>query len=215
MLEIKDRVPTQPGRIKLIDEKTGEAKYYTLERADEPTQEGTPLNKATLDAMRTAENLYVSDDLKALLEANNVEEALLKAPSQTFKLLKEFTKTARDSSYGVNINYTQDISDIWEELINYKMIAIMVSYTCYASTNSASTLLSYGGGVPLMFFKDDISKVRSGRKSKWNVSTGFGQYGGRVDATITINQLAGTIYSSTTSSSSYHGDAFIKIYGVA
>lgn len=42
-----DRQPTKPGRIKLTDD-SGNIKYYTMERADEPTVEGTPLNKATL-----------------------------------------------------------------------------------------------------------------------------------------------------------------------
>ena len=42
-----DRQPTKPGRIKLTDD-SGNSKYYTMERADEPTFEGTPLNKATL-----------------------------------------------------------------------------------------------------------------------------------------------------------------------
>ena len=44
---MENRVPTKPGRIKLTDD-SGNIKYYTMERADEPTTEGTPLNKATL-----------------------------------------------------------------------------------------------------------------------------------------------------------------------
>ena len=51
---MENRVPTKPGRIKLTDD-SGNVKYYYMERADEPTVEGTPLNKATLfaDAMGT------------------------------------------------------------------------------------------------------------------------------------------------------------------
>ena len=44
---MENRVPTKPGRIKLTDD-SGNSQYYTMERADEPTVEGTPLNKATL-----------------------------------------------------------------------------------------------------------------------------------------------------------------------
>ena len=44
---MENRVSTKPGRIKLTDD-SGNIKYYTMERADEPTVEGTPLNKATL-----------------------------------------------------------------------------------------------------------------------------------------------------------------------
>ena len=42
-----DRVPTLPGRTK-ITKADGSTEYVTIERADEPTQAGTPLNKATL-----------------------------------------------------------------------------------------------------------------------------------------------------------------------
>ena len=44
---MKDRVPTQPGRVK-VTHTDGSTEYVTVERADNPTQEGTPLNKATL-----------------------------------------------------------------------------------------------------------------------------------------------------------------------
>ena len=42
-----DRQPTYPGRVKLIPVE-GQENIYDMERADEPTVEGTPLNKQTL-----------------------------------------------------------------------------------------------------------------------------------------------------------------------
>lgn len=53
---MENRVPTKPGRIKLTDD-SGNVTYYYMERADEPTVEGTPLNKATLFSV-TNEELY-------------------------------------------------------------------------------------------------------------------------------------------------------------
>lgn len=47
---IVDRVPTKAGRVELIDE-NGQSKFYTMKRADEPTVEGTPIDKATLDSI--------------------------------------------------------------------------------------------------------------------------------------------------------------------
>lgn len=44
---MKDRVPVNPGRVKITPE-GGSAYYATMVRADNPTQEGTPLNKASL-----------------------------------------------------------------------------------------------------------------------------------------------------------------------
>lgn len=52
MIEVKDRIPTQAGRIKLIDELTGEERYYKLVRADEPIEEGTPINKVLFDSIK-------------------------------------------------------------------------------------------------------------------------------------------------------------------
>lgn len=45
-----DRKPTRPNRYKVTPE-NGEAYYVTLERADEPTEEGTPINAGTLNSL--------------------------------------------------------------------------------------------------------------------------------------------------------------------
>lgn len=50
---MQDRVPTYPGRIKLTPV-SGQENTYDMVRADEPTQEGTPLNKASLLQDETA-----------------------------------------------------------------------------------------------------------------------------------------------------------------
>lgn len=44
---MQDRVPLYPGRVTLVPVQ-GLANTYTMTRADQPTQEGTPLNKASL-----------------------------------------------------------------------------------------------------------------------------------------------------------------------
>lgn len=51
---MKDRVPTYPGRVKLTPVE-GQENTYDMTRADQPTQAGTPLNKATLLKDETAE----------------------------------------------------------------------------------------------------------------------------------------------------------------
>lgn len=44
---MQDRVSLYPGRVKLTPV-AGQANTYDLTRADQPTREGTPLNKASL-----------------------------------------------------------------------------------------------------------------------------------------------------------------------
>lgn len=77
---MQDRVPVNPGRV-LITPENGSAAYYaTMTRADNPTQEGTPLNKASLLKDATAAlfglgSSAVPDDvlvlIKSLIDAAN------------------------------------------------------------------------------------------------------------------------------------------------
>lgn len=46
----EDRVPTYPNRYKIVKE-DGSFEYVTLERADEPTVEGTPINAVNMNAL--------------------------------------------------------------------------------------------------------------------------------------------------------------------
>lgn len=66
-----DRVPTLPGRVKLTAD-TGD--YYYLERADNPTIEGTPLNSTTL------------------FDANMSERYGCNTPTEAFSLLAKVWK---------------------------------------------------------------------------------------------------------------------------
>lgn len=69
MIEIKDRVPAQPGRFKIIKE-DGSYEYVTLERADEPVEEGSAINKALLEGIQTE----MLEDSKQLVAEYTLEE---------------------------------------------------------------------------------------------------------------------------------------------
>ena len=83
---MKDRIPLYPGRVTLTPV-SGQANTYDLTRADQPTQEGTPLNKASLLKDATAA-LYgktaeaVPDDLLSVL-----------SKSALAQLKEKYTKT--------------------------------------------------------------------------------------------------------------------------
>lgn len=51
-IKFVDRVPTRPGRIKITPEDGSAIWYGVMERADEPSVEGTPINAANLNAMQ-------------------------------------------------------------------------------------------------------------------------------------------------------------------
>lgn len=58
---MQDRVPLYPGRVKLVPV-AGLTNTYTMTRDDHPTQEGTPLNKATFLSDATAALYGLGDD---------------------------------------------------------------------------------------------------------------------------------------------------------
>lgn len=58
---MKDRIPMYPGRVMLIPV-SGQENIYDMTRADQPEQEGTPLNKASLLTDETAEAIGLSGD---------------------------------------------------------------------------------------------------------------------------------------------------------
>ena len=59
---MKDRQPTRPGRVKLTPE-NGQAPFFaTMEMADEPSEVGTPLNRATLLSNETASAFGLDPD---------------------------------------------------------------------------------------------------------------------------------------------------------
>lgn len=68
---MKDRVPLYPGRV-IMTPVPGQANTYDMERADQPTQQGAPLTKATFLKDATAAlfgktNAAVPDDILSLL----------------------------------------------------------------------------------------------------------------------------------------------------
>ena len=69
---MQDRQPTKPNRVKITFD-DGTVKYGYIERADEPTVEGTALNKANL------------------FDANNSERYACDVPSEAFGLLTKET----------------------------------------------------------------------------------------------------------------------------
>lgn len=69
---MQDRVPQYPGRLRLVSQS---GQYYTFERADNPSQAGTPLNKFTLLQDSTAALVglgtgAVPDDMFVALATN-------------------------------------------------------------------------------------------------------------------------------------------------
>ena len=98
---MQDRVPLYPGRVTLTPV-AGQANTYDMARADQPTQEGTPLNKATLLKDATAAKFgkdtgAVPDEVLDVLSAG-----VLHKPAQTKTFGKDLIKA--DFSVADNVS---------------------------------------------------------------------------------------------------------------
>jgi hypothetical protein len=77
----KDRKPTLPNRYRVVPENGGTPYYVTLERADEPTEEGTALNAATLNNFLTKD--YAPKDYNGDGIINDADVTVLRNRIQT------------------------------------------------------------------------------------------------------------------------------------
>ncbi len=67
-IKFVDRVPTRPGRIKITPEDGSAVWYGVMERADEPSVEGTPINAANLNALQ--QNQGLSENVSIYVATN-------------------------------------------------------------------------------------------------------------------------------------------------
>lgn len=106
---MQDRVPLYPGRVTLTPV-SGQANTYDLTRADQPTQEGTLLNKASLLKDATAAlfgktNAAVPDDILSLL-----------SKSALAQMTEKYTKTTI-GAFAVGKTITLNVSGKAKEFI--------------------------------------------------------------------------------------------------
>ena len=107
---MNDRISLYPGRVKMTPV-AGQANTYDMERADDPTQEGTPLNKATLLKDATAA-LYglgtgaVPDDVLAELGKYKQYWWRRRTPSKTQYVEKLTNVTAEHANASISSNGT-------------------------------------------------------------------------------------------------------------
>lgn len=63
----RNRTPTKPGRV-LITPDSGTAFYGTITRADEPTDDGCPIDKVTLDELLAGSGMTSGTDTTLMLD---------------------------------------------------------------------------------------------------------------------------------------------------
>lgn len=145
---MKDRVPTQPGRVKLTHA-DGTSEYATLERADEPTQTGTPINKATL------------------FSSANEERFGCELPSEALGLIgKEWTiaipqsgwSAAQTNGYYTNRVNVSGMKSIYNPILSLKVSSVTVIDDEQVAFGAIDICETYNGYILLKArTKPDIS----------------------------------------------------------
>ena len=152
---MNDRVSLNPGRVLVTPENGGEAFYATLTRADNPTQEGDPLNKSTLLKDATAalfglDDTAVPDDvLNRILAILQEQENLSLRAASRYSGFGSETQSVEvsgeiaigDAEGTVNIPIPENAKLVFLSDIN-------ISYT--------SSGWGGGGGNPIYGFKGEL-----------------------------------------------------------
>ena len=179
---MKDRVPLYPGRVKLTPV-SGQANTYDMVRADEPTQEGTPLNKATLLKDATARK-YGLDQQTAtvndVLERVVLPQIVVKAPTgSTVTCTKGGTVLTASEVSGT---WTFDVTDYGIWVINavmggksasdtvgvteVKQYNVSLAYACiYGAIWDGTATTAWSRTDDAAGFADPVAAVNNGNGS--------------------------------------------------
>lgn len=157
---MKDRIPLYPGRVKL-NPVSGQANTFDLTRADQPTQEGTPLNKASLLKDATAAlfgktTAAVPDDILSLLSKSTlaqIEEKYTKTTIGTLAVGKTITLNVSGSPKEFIVVHQGKPSAMYDDSCDGSWLLMKDIYEnrAWDSSNSnsykASTIHSYLNGT--------------------------------------------------------------------
>ena len=142
MIEVKDRIPKRPNRI-LITPENGSAPFYaTWQRADEPIEEGTPINKVLFDSIE--EGGYFGsgvDDIEmcAMKVTTNAEWTKIKFDKPFSGIPRVFTATT-----GTNIVAVQNITrtDCQIAVYSFGSLAAYLATTSGGTAKTAATVIT-------------------------------------------------------------------------
>lgn len=174
---MQDRVPLYPGRVTLTPV-SGQANTYDLTRADQPTQEGTPLNKASLLKDATAAlfgktNAAVPDDILSLLSKSTlaqIQEKYTKTTIGTLAVGKTITLNVSGTAKEFIVVHQGKPSSLYDDSCNGTWLLMKDIYKNSPWDNSNvnklenSTIHSYLNSTFLNLFdsniKDAIKQVK-------------------------------------------------------
>ena len=164
---IKNRVPTYPGRVKLLPVE-GQAGIYTMTRADEPTEPGTAVNKALLDAIGVHQLDYAkSGTVHALTGLNGATGVL----SCQFKATAAFN--AGDTFRVDGVTYAGKLAD--GEILDSNIFVSGALVSCIIDTAGKTVNFKAGGAGQLKkYAAGSVTLTMASNKKGSGSVTGLG-----------------------------------------
>lgn len=143
MIDVKDRVSTYPGRVKLT-KTNGSSEYVTLERADAPTQEGTPINKALFDSIKTDVDGKVSklgDSMNGNLTIQNTAPKVELWDPEYEGRTRLYKDVSSNADYGTMLSDIDETGDI--DSLNIRRSAALLDKLSLYVENANGTSSRY------------------------------------------------------------------------
>ena len=159
MIEIKDRIPKKPNRI-LITPENGSAPFYaTWQRADEPIEEGTPINKVLFDSIEEGGFSFTGvDDIEicAMRVTTNAEWTSVKFDKPFSGIPRVFASTV-----GTNIVAFQNVTRTGCQVAVYSLGSI-AAFLAVTSGAAAKTEANVVTGLTFVESPVDIVAIYDG-----------------------------------------------------
>lgn len=159
MIEVKDRIPKKPNRI-LITPENGSAPFYaTWQRADEPIEEGTPINKVLFDSIEEGGFSFTGvDDIEicAMRITTNAEWTEVVFDKPFSGIPRVFASTE-----GTNIVSFQNVTRTGCQIAVYSVV-YKAAYLSTTSGGSATTSANVATGLTFAAAPVDILIVYDG-----------------------------------------------------
>lgn len=214
---MQDRVPLYPGRVTLTPV-SGQANTYDLTRADQPTQEGTPLNKASLLKDATAAlfgktNAAVPDDILSLLSKSMMAQVTGKYTKTTIGTIavgKTITLNVSGTPKEFIVVHQGKPSSLYDDSCNGTWLLMKDIYenrawhSSKSNSYKASTIHSYLNSTFLNLFDSNIKDAIKQVKIPYvNGTGGSAVASGANGLSAKIFLLSGYEVGWTTSDNSY------------
>lgn len=156
---MKDRIPLYPGRVKLTPV-AGQENTYDMVRADQPTQEGDPLNKGTLLSDYVAELFGLSTDA---------------VPNDVFSVLSRLHSKLGNEYVWEKLRYTYEI--LYEQPSNNFVYqsSINSTVTYYTDILVENSQIVLSGAVTIKLTSLSTAKSLVGKYITGNAGVSVGE----------------------------------------